>query len=158
MVVDFVLLKTWALMHPGGSESYCKPPVNAFVRLHCSLTVFIYKSMTTITWWSLKFEKKIILRKVGTHCRRFFCLRLSELYSRSVVSDSAPPLTEAYHASLVFTIFRSLLKLMSIESVMPSNHLILCHPLLLPSIFPSIRVFSEALNQVPGPTLADGSA
>ena len=40
---------------------------------------------------------------------------------------------------------RSLLKLMSIESVMPSNHLILCHPLLLPSIFPSIRVFSKEL-------------
>ena len=42
-----------------------------------------------------------------------------------------------------FTISRSLLKLMSIELVMPSNHLILCHPLLLPSIFPSIRVFSN---------------
>ena len=44
-------------------------------------------------------------------------------------------------ASLFFTISQSLLKLMSIESVMPSNHLILCRPLLLPSIFPSIRVF-----------------
>ena len=42
-----------------------------------------------------------------------------------------------------FTISQSLLKLMSIESVMPSNHLILCRPLLLPSIFPSIRVFSS---------------
>ena len=49
----------------------------------------------------------------------------------------------ACQASLSFTISRSLLKLMSIESVMPSNHLILCRPLLLlPSIFPSIRVFS----------------
>ena len=47
-------------------------------------------------------------------------------------------------ASLSFTISQSLLKLMPIESVMPSNHLILCHPLLLlPSIFPSIRVFSN---------------
>ena len=47
-------------------------------------------------------------------------------------------------ASLSITNSRSLLKLMSIESVMPSNHLILCHPLLLlPSIFPSIRVFSN---------------
>ena len=47
-------------------------------------------------------------------------------------------------ASLSFTIPWSLLKLMSIESVMPSNHLVLCHPLLLlPSIFPSIRVFSN---------------
>ena len=50
----------------------------------------------------------------------------------------------ARQASLPFTISWSLLKLMSIESVMPSNHLILCHPLLLvPSIFPSIRVFSK---------------
>ena len=54
------------------------------------------------------------------------------------------PLTAARQASLSFTIFQRLLKLMSIESVMPSNHLILCHPLLLlPSIFPGIRVFSS---------------
>ena len=45
--------------------------------------------------------------------------------------------------SLSIIIFRSLLKLMSIESVMPFNHFVLCHPLLLPSIFPSIRVFSS---------------
>ena len=52
----------------------------------------------------------------------------------------------ACQASLSFTISLSLLKLMSIESVMPSNHLILCHPLfLLPSIFLSIRVFSNEL-------------
>ena len=52
--------------------------------------------------------------------------------------------TTARQASLSFTITWSLLKLMSIVSVMPSNHLILCHPLLLlPSIFPSIRVFSN---------------
>ena len=56
----------------------------------------------------------------------------------------AIPWTAAYQASLSFTISWSLLKLMSIESVMPSNHLILCHPLLLlPSIFSSIRVFSN---------------
>ena len=54
------------------------------------------------------------------------------------------PWTAACQASLSFTISRSLLKLMSIESVMPSNHLTLCHPLLfLPSIFPIIRVFSN---------------
>ena len=48
-----------------------------------------------------------------------------------------------YQASLSITSSRSLPKLMSIESVMPSNHLILCRPLLLPSVFPSIRVFSS---------------
>ena len=65
-------------------------------------------------------------------------------FSRSVVSDSATPWTAACQASLSITNFQSSLKLMSIESVMPSNHLILCHPLLLPpSIFPSIRIFSN---------------
>ena len=58
--------------------------------------------------------------------------------------------TAAHQAFLSFTISRSLLKLVSIESVMPSNHLILCHPLiLLPSIFPSIRVFSFKLVSWP---------
>ena len=58
----------------------------------------------------------------------------------------ATPWTAACQASLFITNSRSLLKLMSIESVMPSNHLILYRPrLLLPSIFPSIRVFSSEL-------------
>ena len=60
------------------------------------------------------------------------------------MSNSATPWTTAHQSSLFITNSRSLLKLMSIESVLPSNHLILCHPLLLPpSIFPSIRVFSN---------------
>ena len=53
------------------------------------------------------------------------------------------PWTVACQASLSFIISLCLLKLMSIESVMPSNHLILCHSLLLPSIFPSIRIFTN---------------
>ena len=54
------------------------------------------------------------------------------------------PWTAARQAPLSITISQSLLKLMSIELMMPSNHLILCHPLLLlPSIFPSIRIFSN---------------
>jgi len=60
------------------------------------------------------------------------------------MSNSAIPWTAAHQASLPITNPQSLLKLMSIESVKPTNHLILCHPLLLlPSIFPSIRVFSN---------------
>ena len=56
----------------------------------------------------------------------------------------ATPWMEAHQASLFFTVSWSLLKLMTIESVMPSNHLTLCHPvILLPSIFPSIRIFSN---------------
>ena len=65
-------------------------------------------------------------------------------FSHSVVSDSETPWTATRQASLSITSSWSLLKLMSIESVMPSNHLILCRPLLLPlSIFPNIRVFSN---------------
>ena len=65
-------------------------------------------------------------------------------FSCSVVSDSVTPWTAACQASLYITNSQSLLKLMSIESLMTSNHLILCHSLLLPpSIFPSIRVFSS---------------
>ena len=62
------------------------------------------------------------------------------------MSNSAIPQTAACQTSLSFTISQSLLKLMSIESMIPSNHLILCHPLLLlPSIFPSITVFFNEL-------------
>ena len=57
--------------------------------------------------------------------------------------DSATQWTAAHQASLSIINSQSLLKLMFIELVMPSNHLILCHPILLPSIFPSIRVFSN---------------
>ena len=64
------------------------------------------------------------------------------MFSCSVMSESVTPWAAVHQASLSFTISRSLLKLMSTESVMPSNHLVLCCPLLLlPSIFPSIRVF-----------------
>ena len=64
--------------------------------------------------------------------------------SLSRVQLFVTPWTAAHQAFLSITNFWSLLKLMSIELVMPSNHLILCHPLLLlPSVFPSIRVFSN---------------
>ena len=76
-------------------------------------------------------------------------------FSHSVMSDSLRPhgLHAARQASLSITNFRSLVKLMSIESVMPSNHLILCCPFLfLPSIFPSISVFSnESARHIRGP-------
>ena len=69
---------------------------------------------------------------------------LTVQFSRSVLSDSATPWTTAHQAFQSITNSWSLPKLMSIESVMPFNHLLLCHPLLvLPSIFPSIRLFSN---------------
>ena len=70
----------------------------------------------------------------------------------SCVRLSTTPRTAACQASLSIVNSQSLLKLMSIESVMPSKHLILCHPLLLPSTFPSIKLFSNevALPKVLG--------
>ena len=71
-------------------------------------------------------------------------LQLSSAQLLSHIQLFATPWTAAHQASLSITNSQSLLKLKSIESVMPSNQLILCHPLLLPpSIFPSIRVFSN---------------
>ena len=74
----------------------------------------------------------------------FFLHTISLVQSLSCVRLSVTPWTAAHRASLSITNSWSLLKLMSIESVMPSNNLILCCPLLLPpSVFPSIRVFSN---------------
>ena len=72
------------------------------------------------------------------------CRILNVVHSLSTVQLFAIPCTAPHEASLPFTISGSLLRLLSIESVMPFNHLVLCHPLLLPpSVFPSIRVFSN---------------
>ena len=80
------------------------------------------------------------------YCWSFYWVVSQSVQSLSHVRLFATPWSAARQASLSITNSRSLLKLMSIESVMPSNHLILCHPLLLlPSIFPSIRVFSDEL-------------
>ena len=70
-------------------------------------------------------------------------LLFCSVQSLSHVRLFATPWTEAHQSSLSITNSRNLLKLMSIESVMPSNHLILCRPLLPPSVFPSIRIFSN---------------
>ena len=74
------------------------------------------------------------------------------IQSLSCVGLLATPWSAAHQASLSFTIFQSLLKLTSTESVMPSNHLILCCPLLLPSVFPSIKVLSSESVLIRWPT------
>ena len=79
------------------------------------------------------------VQAVGGGCGHQRCL----LLSRSVVSDSLAPWMAARQASLSITISQSLLKLMPIVSMTPSNPLVLCCTLLLPSIFLSIRVFSN---------------
>ena len=98
--------------------------------------------------WMSKFPSTIYWRL--THLHWEFLAPLSNItlpyivQSFSHVRLFATPRTAAHQASLSFTISWRLLKLMPIESTMPSNHLILCRPiLLLPSIFPSIRVFSN---------------
>ena len=81
--------------------------------------------------------------KIRHFSSNWFRLSVTQ-FSHPVMSDSVTPWTAARQASLSITNSRSFLKLMSVELVMPSNHLILCCPLLLlPSIFPSIRVFSN---------------
>ena len=82
--------------------------------------------------------------KPTTQFSNEFDILYSVQFSHSVMSDSATPWTAARQASLSITNSWSLLKLISIESVMPSNHLILCRPLLLPpSIFPSVSIFAN---------------
>ena len=88
---------------------------------------------------------------MGWHCKRMVLPLINVHFivvvqSLSCVQLSAAPWTAAHQASLSLSVSQSLPKFMSIQSVMPSNHLILCCPLLpLPSIFPSIRVFSKEL-------------
>ena len=82
-------------------------------------------------------KERLQYNVVKTHCKIVLLLLFSH------VQLFVTPWTAACQASLSLITSWSLLKLMSIESVMPSNHLILCHPLLLPSILPSIRVFSS---------------
>ena len=88
--------------------------------------------------WKIPWENTISSLHISS------AILFSSVRSLSPVQLFATPWTAAHQASLSITNPRSLLKLMSIDSVMPSNHLILCHPLLLPpSIFPSVRVFSN---------------
>ena len=95
-------------------------------------------------------DQQIIHTACVSHLYNLLCsfkvsyFSVSSVQSLSRVQLFATPWTTARQASLSIANSQSLLKLMSIESMMPSNHLILCRPLLLlPSIFPSIRVFSN---------------
>ena len=94
-----------------------------------------------------RFSTLLIIREMQIKITMRYHLtrvRISSVQSLSHVRLFVTPWTAAQQASLSITNSRSLLKLMSIESVMPSNHLILCHTLfLLFSIFPSLRVFSS---------------
>ena len=100
---------------------------------------FLYMIRRKITFFSLVL---LFLPKVTEIILKFISIRSLLKCINSTIDNWNRKLK--HQASLSIINSRSLLKLMSIESVMPSNHLILCHPLLLsPSIFPSIRVFSN---------------
>ena len=89
-------------------------------------------------------EEEVPLERIITdtwNVERSETIQFSSVQSLSCVRLFATPWTAAHQASMSFTISQSLLKLMSIESVMPPNHLILCPLLLLSSIFPSFNVF-----------------
>ena len=93
------------------------------------------------------FKKLVILHYFKSILQVYNGISVLVNQSLSCLRLFATPWTTARQPSLSITISQSLLKLMSIESVMPSKHLILCHSLLLPpSIFPSIRVFSNELS------------
>ena len=101
----------------------------------------IHQQIVLCTIWGKNMLKAYLVLHINNISYNY-----SVQFSRSVVSNSLWPhgWTAAWQASLSITNSWTLLKLMSTESVMPSNHLILCHPLLLPpSIFPSIGVFSN---------------
>ena len=101
---------------------------------------------SSISAWEISLTKEPTGYNLQGHkrVRHDLVIQFSSVQSLSRVQLFETPWTAACQASLSITNSRSLPKLMSIESVMPSNHLILCHPLLLPpSIFPSIRVFSN---------------
>ena len=105
--------------------------------MYLTYTDFIYK-------WDHKVFFSFWIWLISVSIISFSLIQFSSVQSLSCVRLFAIPWTAAWQASLSITNSRSLPKPMSIESVMPSNHLILCRPLLLlPSIFPSIRVFSN---------------
>ena len=99
--------------------------------------------LSMITWMGLEYVISKIIEKY--HMNEPICGIKKSVQSPSHVWLFVTPLTAAHQASLSITNSRCLLKPMSIESVMPSNHLILCRPLLLlHSVFPSIRVFPRS--------------
>ena len=107
----------------------------------CAVVHGVTKSRTWLRDWT---ERPFYYTETTHRARSPTVVQFSSVQSLSRVWLFVTPWTTAHQASLSLTISRSLLKLMSIKSVMPSNHLMLCHPLLLlPLIFPSIRVFSN---------------
>ena len=104
---------------------------------------FSSRGFLVVPYYSSQKNSRVLSSSTGTSSHQIGEMTwFSSLLFGHLVSSSVTLWTTACQSSLSFTNSWSLLKLMFIESVMPPNHLILCCPLLLPSIFPSIRVFS----------------
>ena len=143
------------LPHPGIEPR--SPALQADSLTSCRFLVppLFYLFQPILVFWFVWCSKPWFSLPLTQDSRRLYCpwldlrqnsprISLSSVQSLSHVQLFVTPSTEAQQASLSITNTRSLLKLMSIESEMPSNHPVLCRPLLLlPSIFPSIRVFSN---------------
>ena len=122
---------------------------------HVLILPFFLLPLHRYTTFCLFIVQLIEIQVLSTFWLLWMALLLVSCYNIAVAVDSqllsrvwlfSTPWTAACQASLSFTISWSLLRLMSIESVMPTNHLMFCHPLVfLPSIFPNIRVFSNDL-------------
>ena len=93
-------------------------------------------------WWWCIVKISEVCTCLNPASNNYWVMERQSVQLLSHVQPFATPWTAARQASRSFTIFQCLLTLISIESVMPSNHLVLCCPL-LPSIFPSVRVFSS---------------
>ena len=117
-------------------------------RMYFKIVSSTHQGMFLVFWEAYQKKKQPSNRfnflKFGSSVWVLQSSQFSSVQSLSCIWLFATPWTAAHQASLSINNSRSLPKLMSIESVMPSNYLILCRPLLLlPSIFPSIRVFSS---------------
>ena len=125
-----------------------------FIRFNVFLKIlFLFWCSVLVSFSVIGYFPIIVLPLISSlvHLWSENTLSVSSVQSLSWVWLFETPWTAAHQATLSITNSLSLLKLRSIESVMPSNHLIFCHPLfLLPSIFPSVRVFSNvsSLHQV----------
>ena len=109
-----------------------------------SLIPILHKEFILFSYLSASLTPSVTVRKLLPFSLLTYLINVV-VQSLSHVQLFATPWTATFQASLSFTISWSLLKFISIESVTPSNHLILCHPLLLLSVFPSIRVISSEL-------------
>ena len=132
-------LPQFAVIHTVKGFSIVSQVEDVFLKFPC----FFYDAMNVgnLISGSFEFSKTSFFSVISWFT---YCWSFSSVQSLSHVQLFATPWTAAHQASLSITNSRNLLKFRSIESMMPSSHLILCHPLLLmPSVFPSIRVFSN---------------